>query len=108
MNELCNTGNFLKYFHRIKRLGSGKLWEIWEVIEVNGGKTFAVKIVKFNYYKVGPLFSLHDIKKIILLQQREVAALANLPAHPNIMKYIAHWLEERIDFKNAQIISDSA
>jgi hypothetical protein len=51
-----------------------------------------VKKVKFNLPKKGDLYS--DIKRIILQQQREVEALANLPAHPNITRYIAHWLEE--------------
>ena len=57
LNELCNTGKFKNYFHRLKKLGKGRFWEIWEVMRVSEGKTYAVKIVKFNLPKTSDLYS---------------------------------------------------
>ena len=88
MKEFSDFSKSRNKFQELRELGDfGTIIKVKEKIEVS----YAVKKEKLEIPLTGNLS--HDIQKNKVF--REVAALANLPVHPNILRqYVAHWLEE--------------
>ncbi|OQR96496.1 eukaryotic translation initiation factor 2-alpha kinase [Thraustotheca clavata] len=75
-------------FKHIRVLGKGGQGSVVEVESKNDHKKYAIKKVKVQG-KEG-----RDRNRLLTQSLREVHLMANLPRHPNIVRYYTSWLEE--------------